>query len=115
MNPEVIRRALLTFSSNNFVINYEIRFSIQYQAVNYLYIFHWSDESRRTTLGVTRYLFNYLKVFCPPIPLLPSHSPLPTPTPRTNSVALIFIRNCKLKFVLGNPIRTKLDNFVLGV
>ena len=70
MNPEVTRRALLTFSSNNFVIKYEIRFSIQYQAVNYLYIFHWSDESRRTTLGVTRYL-------CPPIPLQPSHSPPP--------------------------------------
>ena len=115
MNPEVTRSALLTFSSNNFVIKYETRFSIQYQAVNYLYISHWSDESRRTTLGVTRYLFNYLKVVCPPIPLLPSHSPLPTRSPRTNSVALIFIRNCKLKFVLGNPIRTKLDNFVLGV
>ena len=36
MNPEVTRRALLTFSSNNFVIKYEIRFSIHYQAANYL-------------------------------------------------------------------------------
>ena len=115
MNPEVTRRALLTFSFNNFVIKYEIRSSIQYQAINYLHIFHWSDESRRTTLWVTRYLFNYLKVFCPPTPLQPSHSPPPPPSPKTNSVTLIFIRNWKLKFVLGNPIKTKLDHFVLGV
>ena len=45
----------------------------------------------------------------PPIPLPPP------PSPKTNSVTLIFIRNWKLKFVLGNPIKTKLDHFVLGV